>query len=290
MLSKQTIIDRLKELSQIYSSIETDEEYFFEKESEFMVKSNYMDNQSEITPSIRFILVEWLFQVCYSRNIPHYPIYLAINMVDRYLEKSTIKKSKFQLLGITSLYIAEKYDEVHYNDISDNLYVCGNIYDRKEMLDMEKNILKTLNYSISYISPLCFLRTLLKHKNMDKNALVYCYYILDLTTLSPEMNKFKPSIISSSALMISSLLFDDISSSYKIVQNIMHYEIDDLIDCIRFQINLINEAKEKKHFIYKKYSLEEQKRISITCLEEDKMEIIKSLNKEKCINVNEIVI
>jgi hypothetical protein len=39
-------------------------------------------------------------------------LFLSVNIIDRILSTQFISKSKFQLLGITSLFIAAKYEEI----------------------------------------------------------------------------------------------------------------------------------------------------------------------------------
>ena len=40
-------------------------------------------------------------------------LFLAVNIIDRYLSQQTITKEKFQLLATTALFIATKYEEIY---------------------------------------------------------------------------------------------------------------------------------------------------------------------------------
>ena len=63
-------------------------------------------------------------------------------MIDRVLQEVNVPKSRLQLLGITSLWIASKYEET-YNvpKITDIVYVCDNAYNKEDVLEMEGFIL-----------------------------------------------------------------------------------------------------------------------------------------------------
>jgi hypothetical protein len=40
-------------------------------------------------------------------------LFLAINIIDRFLSQQTITKDKFQLIATTALFIATKYEEIY---------------------------------------------------------------------------------------------------------------------------------------------------------------------------------
>ena len=54
--------------------------------------------------------------------------------------------------------IASKYEEMYAPEVADFVYITDNAYNKKEILEMEKTILRALNFSFG--KPLClhFLR------------------------------------------------------------------------------------------------------------------------------------
>ena len=69
-------------------------------------KSGYMNLQSDITSSMRSILVDWLVDVCEDYKLDTETLYLAVNYADRYLSQKSVLRNKLQLLGVASMYIA----------------------------------------------------------------------------------------------------------------------------------------------------------------------------------------
>ena len=70
----------------------------------------YMDRQTEISISMRSILVDWMVEVQESFELNHETLYLAVKLVDLYLSKVVISRDKLQLVGSTALFIACKFD------------------------------------------------------------------------------------------------------------------------------------------------------------------------------------
>ena len=83
--------------------------YLKNKEKE-MVATKYMDKHAKITEKMRAILVDWLVEVQQSFELFHETLYLSVKYVDHYLMKKTIPTSRLQLLGLTAVFIAAKFE------------------------------------------------------------------------------------------------------------------------------------------------------------------------------------
>ena len=73
----------------------------------------YMDNQPYINERMRSILIDWLVEVHMKFKLFPETLYLTINIIDRYLAKAEVKRAKLQLVGVTALLIASKYEEIY---------------------------------------------------------------------------------------------------------------------------------------------------------------------------------
>lgn len=74
------------------------------------VVSDYMSNQTEVTATMRAILVDWMSEVQQNFELNHETLYLAVKLIDIYLAKTNIVKDQLQLLGATALSIASKFE------------------------------------------------------------------------------------------------------------------------------------------------------------------------------------
>ena len=78
---------------------------------------------------MRSILVDWLVQVHKRFRLQGESLYLSIAIMDHYLESAAASKNEMQLIGITSLMMACKYEEIYSPDIEDFTYICDNAYE-----------------------------------------------------------------------------------------------------------------------------------------------------------------
>ena len=69
-----------------------------------------------------------------------------------------INRRRLQLVGVTAMFIASKYEEMYSPDISDFVYITDNAYTKTEILQMELLIIKNLEFSFGRPLPLHFLR------------------------------------------------------------------------------------------------------------------------------------
>ncbi len=111
-------------------------------EEQTMPNPNYMpETQKEITWKMRGILVDWLIDVHNKFSLLPETLFLAINLLDRYLSRETIALSKLQLLGLTCMLIASKYEEVTHPSIKNYIYMTDNGYTDEEVLKVRFFIL-----------------------------------------------------------------------------------------------------------------------------------------------------
>ena len=107
-----------------------------------------MDYQRDINSSMRAMLCDWLVEVHRKLDMLPETLFLSINLTDRYLSTTEIRRSKLQLVGVTAMVIASKYEEIYPPVVNDFVYFTDNAYTRDEILMMEKSILETLHFGV----------------------------------------------------------------------------------------------------------------------------------------------
>lgn len=120
---------------------------FYELEDVFP-QVNYMSTQTDINYRMRSILVDWLLEVHYKFRLQPPTIFLCINLLDRYLAVEKINRVKLQLVGVASLLIACKFEEVIPPEVNDCIYITDNAYSKDDVLQMEQSILNALDYQL----------------------------------------------------------------------------------------------------------------------------------------------
>lgn len=125
--------------------------------------SNFLDAHPVITTRMRSVLCDWLIEVCEVYHLHRETYHLAIAYVDQYLCNTTnLPKAKLQLLGITSLFIASKIEEIYPPRISEFAYVTDKAYYEGDILDMELDIMNALNWYINPMTSISWLTTFLQ--------------------------------------------------------------------------------------------------------------------------------
>lgn len=149
---------------------------------------HYMDLQTDINSKMRAILIDWLVEVHRKLELMPETLYLTINIIDRYLSTKIVSRSELQLVGITSMLIACKYEEIwapevvffpsgvvschhllkaptasliwvfgiHFQ-VNDFVCISDNAYAREQILQMEKSILTKLEWYLTVPTPYVFL-------------------------------------------------------------------------------------------------------------------------------------
>ncbi|KAL7518733.1 hypothetical protein ACHAWX_003542 [Stephanocyclus meneghinianus] len=177
-------------------------EHFRNKEVHTSVRPVYMEDQQFINERMRSILVDWLVEVHLKFKLVPETLYLTVNLIDRYLAKTEVSRPKLQLVGVTALLIASKYEEIYPPELRDLVYICDRAYSKLEILEMEEVILKALEYQITIPSAHAFLVRYLKAAHADKKIVQLSCFILDGTLQSYNMLHYLPSQLAAAAVFI----------------------------------------------------------------------------------------
>lgn len=63
-------------------------------------------------------------------------LFLTINIIDRFLEQQSTVRKELQLVGVTAMLLACKYEEVSVPIVNDFVLITDKAYTSKEVLDM----------------------------------------------------------------------------------------------------------------------------------------------------------
>ena len=174
----------------------------FKKEDKFLPDPNYMSNQSDINHKMRAILIDWLIDVHLKYKLVPQTIYIAVNLIDRYLSKNETDRTKLQLVGVTAMFIACKYEEIYPPDLKDFVYITDDAYVKSDVLYMEYKILKSLNFDITFPTQFSFLEIYRKKLDLNEKAYKLAWFLMELCLIDYKCLKYKMSILAASSLLI----------------------------------------------------------------------------------------
>ena len=74
------------------------------------------------------------------------------------MQDNHIPRQNLQLAGVTSLWIAAKYEEMYSPELADFVYITDNAYKAYELRHMECIMLRALDFRLGGPLPIHFLR------------------------------------------------------------------------------------------------------------------------------------
>ena len=151
--------------------------------------------QTDIKDSMRCILIDWIISLQNKFFRKSNTLFLTINLIDRYLSKRSIHRTKFQLLGVTSLFIAFKYEEIHMKNINDFVDLTARAFDKTEILNMEKIIIDLVEFDLDLPLSNDFFDLLSTVYKFDKKEYFFGCFLLEAFLLDINYCKYKQSQI-----------------------------------------------------------------------------------------------
>jgi len=134
-------------------------------------------------------------------------LFLAVNIVDRYLSKTQcVIRAKLQLVGVTAMLIAAKYEEMYPPQVRDFVYVTDRAYTPDEVLQMEIRMLAVLDFQITVPTAVHFLERYQRVNGCDDMHKSLVSFLLELTLTEYKMVRYAPSHLAAAAILLSNKL------------------------------------------------------------------------------------
>ncbi|KAK6294546.1 hypothetical protein J4Q44_G00353760 [Coregonus suidteri] len=238
--------------------------YLLRLETQQSVRPKYMEGY-EINERMRALLIDWLIQVHSRFQLLQETLYLTVAILDRFLQVQPIGRKKLQLVGVTAMLVASKYEEMYSPEICDFVYITDNTFTKAHIREMEQLILQSLNFELGRPLPLHFLRRASKAGNADVEKHTLAKYLMELTLLDYDMVHYHPSEIAAAALCLSQLLIDELNWT----PTQQHYSTYDenhlkpIMQHIAKNVVSVNEGRTKLQAVKNKYASSRLMRISL---------------------------
>ncbi|XP_053704148.1 cyclin-A1-like [Synchiropus splendidus] len=227
-----------------------------QKENKFQPKSNYFENHPQLNGDMRLVLVDWLAEVTYEFQLSPETLHLAINYLDRFLSRTRIvKRSRLQLIGTAALLIAAKYEDVFPPKMHDCVYVTDNSYSTRDLVRMERAMLRILGFTLSAPTVHRFLHLYVTVVPVCTTTQYLAQYISELSLMEVDFYvKHSPSLVAVGSYVIAnyainSLLWPDELESFT------NYSIEAIANCVAdlYQVYVYAQSRPQQ-IIRKKYS------------------------------------
>merc|ERR1711970_1555801 len=185
--------------------------YLRHMEQKLAIRKDFMQGM-HINGRIRGVLIDWLIDVHNQFKLLQETLYLAIFLLDRFMQLDGvhIKRSRYQLVGVTALFTASKIEQ------------------------MEMRMLSAIKFRIGRPLPLHFLRRYSKAGDVDILQHTLAKYLVELSQLDYDLAHVDPSELSAAALCLSLQLLstDECEVWSATLRYYSHYSEQDLMRTI----------------------------------------------------------
>ena len=212
----------------------------------------------------RSIIFNWLVKNNFKWKLKDDTIFMAMNLMDRYISKYPTKNSEFQLIGISSYLIASKYEDIYPPYLDDLSQICNYIYSNDDIIKKEYDILSGLNFDILYNSSYKYLTFL--HSVTDKENMKLLYlaqFILELTLENLEILEHSQCLRAISALFLAKKILQ-IKKSWNNLKLYYKYDESEIKKVQKKMIGLLNKVikSKTKNSVYEKFESSKYKSVS----------------------------
>ncbi|TRY81064.1 hypothetical protein TCAL_04549 [Tigriopus californicus] len=174
--------------------------YMRELEARQNIRENYLALQGGkvvIKPKMRNLLVDWMVDVHTQFSLLQETLYLSVAILDRFLQvkASTLTTKQLQLVGVSAMFVASKYEEMYPPEIGDFVYITDKAYTESQIRKMEITIISSLDFELGRPLPLNFLRRNSKAGFVDAQAHTLAKYVMELSLVEYRMAHVPPSVL-----------------------------------------------------------------------------------------------
>ncbi|KAJ7311309.1 hypothetical protein JRQ81_006925 [Phrynocephalus forsythii] len=219
---------------------------------------------TELNGQMRAILVDWLVEVHARFQLLQETLYMGVAIMDRYLQAQPVSRKELQLVGVTAMLLAAKYEEIYAPSVLDFAYMTDRAYKAAQIRKMEQNILKELNFDLGRPLPLHFLRRAAKVADPSVELYLLAKYLMELTLVDYEMVHYNPLEIAAAALCLSQKVLSESHWGIKLCYHTGYKEqyLRPVMEHMAKNVVRVNTSRTKQVAVKKKYSSTKCLRIS----------------------------
>ncbi|KAL4588643.1 hypothetical protein LXL04_001535 [Taraxacum kok-saghyz] len=200
---------------------------------------NYMENvQKDVTIGMRETLVDWLVEVTEEYKLTSDTLFLTVSHIDRFLSSHSLSRNKLQLLGVSCMLVASKYEEISPPQAEDYCYITDNTYTKQEVVQMSENLLNSLKSDLSNPIPKTFLRILIRSAQGETQPSpssfeFLSWFLVELSLLDYRCLSFLPSMVAASAIFVANFTLEPEKHPWGLkMQCYSGYKPSELKDCV----------------------------------------------------------
>jgi len=165
---------------------------------------NFIEAQPEIDANVRGVALDWLVEVQGKFKLRKETLFLAVSIFDRFLTTKTVKRKDLQLIMVSAVFIAAKFEEIDPPDVRDFVFITKQACDKDAILAMEVNMLTALEFCLCRPTAAHYLERYQRANSSSNELKYFLQYLLELALMDVGMVRYPPSLQTAAALIVSS--------------------------------------------------------------------------------------
>jgi hypothetical protein len=168
-----------------------------------MASVELIDMQPELQWYMRPYLVDFLIEVHSQNRLRPETLYLALNIVDRYVSKRIVFKKHYQLVGCAALWIAAKFEDAkdRVPTVNELCQMCCGAYDESAFVQMEGHVLSTIGWLVGHPTAEAWLRLACTPAEENRTQHI-ARFLMEITLFSRAFVPFRPSQLAAASLTL----------------------------------------------------------------------------------------
>lgn len=170
----------------------------------------YTDTHLYLDGTQRFDVIDLLVKLSKALRCEPPVLHLAVQILDRYVSGVPVHASELDVVGVVTLMLASKYDEVEALTVPEIWEVVSHFdrsktslpFDFSDFIDTETLILKQLDYGLSGPTSWSFLQRFLTVTNPRSNTKELAHYLLECSLYIEDLLDYRPSAVSAAVVCL----------------------------------------------------------------------------------------
>lgn len=208
-----------------------------------------MDQQPQIKWHMRPCLVDFLVEVHFTFRLRPETLFLALNILDRYVSRRVVFVKHYQLVGCAALWIAAKFEDAKERvpTVQDLVSICHDAYEESAFIQMEFHVLSTIEWTLGHPTAEAWLRLMCCGIHVEDTKVQHvARFLMEITLFYREFVKYTPSSIALGALTLARYLCGKSRRIYEETEECLEI-IGHLDDRLAKHVNDLSEVLVKKY-------------------------------------------
>lgn len=171
-----------------------------------MPQPDYLEAQPELSARARAVAVDWAVEVQMKFKLRTETLFLTVSLLDRFLALKRVKRKDLQLVVVSAMFIAAKFEEIDPPDVRDFVFITKQACGKEAILAMEVTMLTALEFCLCRPTAAHFLERYQCAGHCNETHCFLVQYVLEIGLADLQIARFSASQQAAAAIYVGSWL------------------------------------------------------------------------------------